>query len=172
MTRILLFALTLCWHLIILTTLKPLTIAVNHTRNRKQNRVNFVLDLMIAHSRRDLALLNYHSKVCGQSFFFFLKKCIHVFSKDTLNSKVTVKGFMILQRFLFLIITVLFNFVHQKPHMELAFTGIYHILKCIWYFNCISQYYCFYCVFDQINSAFVGIRDFFQKSYWRQSFEW
>jgi len=26
-----------------------------------------------------------------------------------------------------------------------------------------SQYYCFYCIFDQMNAALVSIRDFFQK---------
>ncbi len=31
------------------------------------------------------------------------------------------------------------------------------ILNC----NSISQYYCFYCIFDQINAALVTIRDFF-----------
>ncbi len=31
------------------------------------------------------------------------------------------------------------------------------ILNC----NNISQYYCFYCIFDQINVALVSIRDFF-----------
>ncbi len=30
------------------------------------------------------------------------------------------------------------------------------ILNC----NNISQYYCFYCIFDQINAAVVSIRDF------------
>jgi len=31
--------------------------------------------------------------------------------------------------------------------------------------NCtnISQYYCSYCIFNQINAALVNIRDFFQK---------
>ncbi len=28
-----------------------------------------------------------------------------------------------------------------------------------------SQYYCFYCIFDQINAALLSIRDFFQKHY-------
>ncbi len=31
--------------------------------------------------------------------------------------------------------------------------------------NCknISQYYCFYCIFGQINAGLVSLRDFFQK---------
>ncbi len=29
------------------------------------------------------------------------------------------------------------------------------------YFN-VSQYYCFYCIFDQINSVLVSITDFFK----------
>ncbi len=30
--------------------------------------------------------------------------------------------------------------------------------------NNISQYYSFYCTFDQINAALVSIKDLFQKS--------
>ncbi len=53
--------------------------------------------------------------------------------------------------------------------IQLSITEIHKILKYINkenYFNHnISQYYCFYCIFDQINAALVSIRDFFQKHY-------
>ncbi len=48
-------------------------------------------------------------------------------------------------------------------------TEINYILKYIQteniYLNCniISQYYSFYCIFDQINAALLSRRDFFQK---------
>ncbi len=45
-----------------------------------------------------------------------------------------------------------------------------------YFLNCnnISQFYSFYCVFDQINEALISIRDFFlnfKKSYQPQTFE-
>ncbi len=50
-----------------------------------------------------------------------------------------------------------------------------HIQTKMFILNCISisQYYCFYCIFDQINAALVSIRDYLkkkhlQKSYWLQ----
>ncbi len=52
---------------------------------------------------------------------------------------------------------------------SIAITGINYILKYIAiensYFKLytILQYYCFYCIFDQINAALESIRDFFQK---------
>jgi len=27
-----------------------------------------------------------------------------------------------------------------------------------------QEYYCFYCIFDQVNAFFVSIKDFFQKT--------
>ncbi len=55
--------------------------------------------------------------------------------------------------------------------IQLCITGINYILKCIniknSYFkfcNNISQYYSFYCIFDEMNTVLVIIKDFFHKS--------
>ncbi len=64
----------------------------------------------------------------------------------------------------------------MMPEFQLCITGInYNILKkktAILNCNNISQYYRFFCIFDQINAALVIRRDFFQKhlkkSYWPQ----
>ncbi len=45
-----------------------------------------------------------------------------------------------------------------------------------WFLKCnnISQYYCFYCIFDLINAAMVNVRDVFQnqnKMVWLLTFE-
>ncbi len=36
--------------------------------------------------------------------------------------------------------------------------------------NNISQYYCFYCIFDQITAALVSRRDFFKKHLKKKSY--
>ncbi len=51
---------------------------------------------------------------------------------------------------------------------DYSITGINYILKYIQIQNrslkCnISQFYCFYCIFNQINAALKSRRDFFQK---------
>ncbi len=49
---------------------------------------------------------------------------------------------------------------------------IWNIFKKVMYY---LQYYCFYCILDQINAGLVSIRDIFKKLgkyYWRQTFKW
>ncbi len=45
----------------------------------------------------------------------------------------------------------------NKLHVKIKQKSV--VLKC----NNISQYFCFYCVFDQINAAIVNKKDFFQN---------
>ncbi len=47
---------------------------------------------------------------------------------------------------------------------SITFKYIYYIkLQNCWNYNYISQKYCFYCIFNQINATLVSIRTFFQK---------
>ncbi len=53
-----------------------------------------------------------------------------------------------------------------------VYLKIYANIKQLFYFcNNISQYNCFYCIFDQTNAALVRIRDFRNTENWPQTFE-
>ncbi len=50
--------------------------------------------------------------------------------------------------------------------------SIFENIKQLFYFcKDISQYNCFYCIFDQTNAALVRIRDFRNTENWPQTFE-